>query len=66
MAMHFHEWEVIGSRFVTKSELMNAIKLIEEGKIKPVVTKTFPFKRANEALDALRNKTTLGRIALTF
>ncbi|GAG52762.1 unnamed protein product, partial [marine sediment metagenome] len=66
MAMHFHEWEIIGSRFVTKPELMEAINLIEEGKIKPVVTKTFPFEQANEALEALRNKATLGRIVLTF
>jgi len=66
MAMHFHEWEIIGSRFVTKPELMQAIKLIEEGKIKPVVTKAFPFEQANEALNALRSRTTLGRIALTF
>ncbi|MBW1673831.1 MAG: zinc-binding dehydrogenase [Deltaproteobacteria bacterium] len=66
MAMHFHEWEIIGSRFVTKPELMQVIKLIEEGKIKPVVTKTFPFEQANEALNALRSRTTLGRIVLTF
>jgi NADPH2:quinone reductase len=45
---------------------MKVIKLIEEGKIKPVVTKTFPFEQANEALEALRNKTTLGRIVLTL
>ena len=66
MDMHFHEWQIVGSRFVTKPELMKVIKLIEEGKIKPVVKKTFPFAQANKALDALRNKTTLGRIVLTL
>ncbi len=66
MDMHFHEWQVMGSRFITKNQLMQVIKLIEEGKIKPVVTKTFPFEQANEALNALRSRTTLGRIVLTF
>jgi 2-desacetyl-2-hydroxyethyl bacteriochlorophyllide A dehydrogenase len=66
MDMHFHEWQVIGSRFVTKPELMKVIKLIEEGKIKPVVTKTYPFEQANDALKALQSKTVLGRTVLTF
>jgi len=66
MDMHFHEWQVIGSRFVTKPELMKVIKLIEEGKIEPVVTETFPFEQANDALKALRSKTMLGRTVLTF
>ena len=66
MAMHFHEWQIIGSRFVTKPELKQIIKLIEDGKIKPVVTKTFPLKQANEAFEALRSRTTLGRIVMTF
>jgi len=66
MAMHYNEWEIIGSRLSTKTELLQVIKLVEEGKIKPVVTKTFPFAHANEAIKALSKKTTLGRIILTF
>ncbi|MBW1673398.1 MAG: alcohol dehydrogenase catalytic domain-containing protein [Deltaproteobacteria bacterium] len=66
MAMHYNEWEIIGSRLSTKTELLQVIKLVEEGKIKPVVTKTFPFAQANEAIKALNKKTTLGRIVLTF
>ncbi|MBW1666682.1 MAG: alcohol dehydrogenase catalytic domain-containing protein [Deltaproteobacteria bacterium] len=66
MAMHYHEYEIKGSRFVTKAELLDLIKLVERGEIEPVVTKTYPFAQANDALDALRNKTTPGRIALTL
>ena len=51
---------------MTKPELMKVIKLIEEGKIKPVVTKTYPFEQANDALKALQSKTVLGRTVLTF
>jgi 2-desacetyl-2-hydroxyethyl bacteriochlorophyllide A dehydrogenase len=66
MAMHYHEYQVIGCRFVRKAELLQLIKLVESGKIKPVVTKTFPFAQANEAIEALREKRTLGRIVLTL
>jgi 2-desacetyl-2-hydroxyethyl bacteriochlorophyllide A dehydrogenase len=66
MIMHYREYEVIGSRFVTKGEILELIKLIETGKIDPVVTRTFPFPQANEALEALRSQGILGRIVLTL
>ena len=66
MMMHYREYAVIGSRFVTKAELQELIRLVEQKKIEPVVTKTFPFERANEALDALKNREHLGRIVLTL
>ena len=66
MAMHYNEYEIIGCRFVTKHEVLTLIKLIENGKIKPVVTKTFPFSRVNDALEALKEGSVLGRIVLTL
>ena len=39
---------------------------IENGKVKPVVTQTFDFDQANEALEVLREGKTLGRIVLTL
>jgi len=66
MAMHYNEYEIIGCRFVTKHEVLTLIRLIENGKIKPVVTKTFPFDRVNDALDALKTGNVLGRIVLTL
>jgi D-arabinose 1-dehydrogenase-like Zn-dependent alcohol dehydrogenase len=66
MMMHYREYTMIGARFVTKAGLMELINLVEQGKIEPVVTKVFPFDQANDALDALRNKTYLGRIVLTL
>lgn len=66
MMMHYREYTVIGSRFVTKSGLLELIKLVEQGKIQPVVTKVLPFDQANEAIEALKKKTYLGRIALTL
>jgi D-arabinose 1-dehydrogenase-like Zn-dependent alcohol dehydrogenase len=66
MMMHYREYTVMGSRFTTKAELLELIKLVEQGKIHPVVTKTLPFDQANEALEALKKKTYLGRIVLTL
>lgn len=64
MLMHYREYEIIGCRFISKAELLELIKLIENGKIKPVVTQTFPFDQANEALKVLKEGKTLGRIVL--
>ncbi|MEI9478372.1 MAG: alcohol dehydrogenase catalytic domain-containing protein [Deltaproteobacteria bacterium] len=66
MAMHYNEWEIKGARLSTKAELLQVIHLVEQGKIKPVVSKTFPFEKANEALKALSEETTTGRLVLTF
>lgn len=64
MAMHYNEYEIIGCRFVTKAELLKLIQLVELGKIKPVVTQTFPFDQVNEALETLKAGKNLGRIVL--
>ena len=42
------------------------MQLVEQGKITPVVTKTYPFEQANEALKDLSEQKSLGRTVLTF
>ena len=66
MAMHYNEYEIIGCRFVTKTELLELIQLVETGKIKPVVTRKFAFDRVNEALETLKAGEILGRIVLVL
>jgi 2-desacetyl-2-hydroxyethyl bacteriochlorophyllide A dehydrogenase len=66
MMMHYNEYEIIGCRFVTKAELLDLIHLVENGKIKPVVTQTFPFEQANAALETLKEGNSLGRIVLVL
>jgi propanol-preferring alcohol dehydrogenase len=66
MLMHYREYEIIGCRFIPKAELLELIRLIENGKVKPVVTQTFPFEKANEALEVLREGKNLGRIVLVL
>ena len=66
MAMHYNEWEIKGARLSTKAELLWVIRLEEEKKLKPLVSKTFPFEKANEALQSLQQEDTVGRLVLTF
>ena len=66
MAMHYNEWEIKGARLSTKAELLQVIRLVEQEKIKPVISKTFPFEKANEALEALKMEDTTGRLVLTM
>jgi D-arabinose 1-dehydrogenase-like Zn-dependent alcohol dehydrogenase len=42
------------------------IHLVENGKIKPVVTRTFPFDQVNAALQTLKEGNSLGRIVLVL
>jgi propanol-preferring alcohol dehydrogenase len=65
MAMHYNEWDIKGSRLCTKAELLQVIRLVEKGAIKPVVSKTFPLDKANEALMELSQGGTVGRMVLT-
>ena len=66
MAMHYNEWTIKGARLCTKAELLQVIRLIEEGRLRPVISKTFPFEKVNEALEALEREATVGRLVLTF
>lgn len=64
MAMHYNEWEIIGSRLATKQSLADVAELLNRGEIRPWVTKTFALEQADEALDQLAQGTTIGRSVL--
>lgn len=60
------EKEIIGIRGSTTDNLRESIRLVEEGKIVPYVSKHFKLEEINEALDYLRSSKSLGRSVLTF
>ena len=66
MAMHYNEWSICGTRLSTKQQLMAIIRLVEQGKITPVVSDLIPWERANDALDGLKQGHVVGRTVLTF
>jgi propanol-preferring alcohol dehydrogenase len=58
--------EIHGSRYVSMAELIKAVEIVKDGKIKPIVTQIFPLEEAEEVHQlVLENKIT-GRAALVI
>ena len=49
-----NELAIIGTRAGRKQDLIDVSRLMAEGKIRSIVTRTFPMEEANEALAVLR------------
>jgi propanol-preferring alcohol dehydrogenase len=60
------ELEIVGSRANTKQELQETMDLVARGRIKPIVDRIFPLARIEEAFDALREGSSLGRNVLAI
>lgn len=58
------EKRIVGSRTSSKQDLVEAIRLVEQGRITPVVSQRYRLEDVNEALDALRRGEALGRIVV--
>lgn len=56
--------EIHGSRYVSMAELIQAVKIVKQGKIKPVVTQTFPLEEAEKVHRLLQENRITGRAAL--
>jgi D-arabinose 1-dehydrogenase-like Zn-dependent alcohol dehydrogenase len=58
--------EIHGSRYVSHAEIRETLKLVQLGRMKPVVSKTYSLDEAEDAHSALREGRTLGRLAITI
>ncbi len=56
--------EIHGSRYVSMAELIDAVNLVTQGKIKPIVTRTFPLEEAETAHQMILANQITGRAAL--
>jgi len=63
-AMIANEWEILGSRNVSKRELAEVVELVAAGRIKPVVTGTYPLEEAEAIHQRLRKQEIIGRVVL--
>ncbi len=63
-AMIANEWEILGSRNVTKRELAEVVNLVASGRIKPVVTGVYPLQEAEAVHQRLRRQEICGRVVL--
>jgi D-arabinose 1-dehydrogenase-like Zn-dependent alcohol dehydrogenase len=58
------EVELVGSRYVSLDELDRAVRLVADGRVKPVIDRVLPLERANDALTALEDGDVVGRVVL--
>jgi D-arabinose 1-dehydrogenase-like Zn-dependent alcohol dehydrogenase len=58
------EVELVGSRYVSLDELTSAIRLVEEGRVTPVIDRVLPLSAVNDAFEALERGEVVGRVVL--
>lgn len=59
-----HELSVLGSELGTKAELARVMKLVRDGKVRGVVSRTFPLQEAREAHRAMEERDHFGKLVL--
>ncbi len=60
----YGQWTILGTRASNLQDVVEVVKLVEQGRLKPVVSETYPLQDAEQALARLREKPPLGRIVL--
>jgi len=61
----YGQWSILGTRASTLQDVVDVARLVENGKLKPVVSERLALEQANDALAVLRESSPLGRIVLT-
>jgi acryloyl-coenzyme A reductase len=59
-----NEWEILGSRNVSRQELIEVVSLVEGGRIQSVVSEVHPLEDLESILERIKNREIVGRVAL--
>ena len=62
--IYYYQQTILGSRMGTKQEFEQVLRLVTEEKLKPVIDKIFPLKKADKALKRLAESKQFGKIVL--
>ncbi len=62
--LYVHQWSLLGSYMGTRGELIAVLKLVEQGKLNPVVDKVFPLAEAASAHAHLEKREQFGKVVL--
>jgi propanol-preferring alcohol dehydrogenase len=62
--MLYRGLEIHGSRYVSMAELQQTLEVVRQGRVRPIVTQTFPLEGAGEALRRVEEGRVVGRAAL--
>lgn len=66
MRLVIHEAAILGSRGSTRKELLEAVQLVGQGLIKPVIGAEFELDEVNSGLSELREGSIIGRAVVNF
>jgi propanol-preferring alcohol dehydrogenase len=58
--------EIHGSRYVSMAELIEAVKIVSQQRIRPIVTQTFPLEEAEKVHQLVQENKITGRAALVI
>ena len=56
--------KIFGSRSYTRKDLKDSLKLISEGKVKPLITERFSLYDINKAISLVKEGKSVGRIII--
>jgi len=65
-ALFIKHQQLIGSTMGTRNDMLEILKLVQAGKLKPLVDKTFPFTQIKNAHQHLEDGHQFGKVVLTF
>lgn len=60
------ELEIIGSRNGTKQDMIDSVKIVAAGIVKPEITRTFTLDEINQAFDFMRSGQAAGRVVIVY
>ena len=61
----YGQWNLIGTHSSALQDDTDVARLVESGRLKPMVSQRFPLEQANEALELLSTSSPIGRMVLT-
>lgn len=59
------QYQILGSKMGTQAEMRKVARLVEEGRLKPVIDRCFPLHEARKAHEHLASKRQFGKVVLT-
>ena len=60
----YGQWSILGTRASSLQDVVDVVNLVEQGRLKPVVSELYPLEQVEQALARLRESPPLGRIVL--
>jgi len=60
------ELSILGSRYVTRQDIVDSLELVRRGHVRPIVSRTFALEDAEHAHALLQQGAAIGRLALVM